>query len=133
MGDEFLALEKFVNLNYMGFHKVGAGAVSWRAAGGGLYCKRLLTGCYMGFHKVGAGAVSWRTAGGGLCCKSLSTGTTRGSKVARASAWCQAACHRAAGLLGPGFEGSWRGAAQRRRWRRHRHPALRLTAWNSLE
>jgi hypothetical protein len=31
IGDEFLQLEKYVNLNYMGFHKilVGGGGPSW--------------------------------------------------------------------------------------------------------
>ena len=68
MGDEFLQLEKYVNLNYMGFHKVGAGAVGWRTAGGGLCCKSTSTWTTWGSTRwAGIGGSGGSVLAGGGC------------------------------------------------------------------
>jgi len=43
IGDEFLQLEKYVNLNYMGFHKVG-----WSTLAVLRVCLRVAAGCPLG-------------------------------------------------------------------------------------
>ena len=144
MGDEFLQLEKYVNLNYMGFHKVGwdagsggsvlekcvnlnhmgfhkvgAGAVGWRTAGGGLCCNEFVDLNHMGFHKVGAGAVGWRTAGGGLCCDEFVDLNYMGFHKVGWDWWQRRVCAgrwRLWGCAGGGRQHGLRGAPQGGCW-----------------
>ena len=84
MGDEFLALEKYVNLNYMGFHKILVGAGTrlggwrWRWGGhGDVEGSCTLQACLAGRHgrecpRVRGAAWQWRCmpSHSAACCPS---------------------------------------------------------------